>query len=431
MKKVKKIILFTFVLFVLTNNTVLGEKLHMVKGIKGNKSEKIGISDVGIAIKPIKPNGNEEIGDSSVSSNSSIPSSPSKSTNPNSSINLNELKKVMRKEFESFKSDFIIEYKGNITIEKVREAIQDIYNDGSYIGGAISSITPRVISLGNTTEISFSVKYYNTLEEEKFIDSEVSRILKAIIKPNMSEFEKVRAVHDYIVNNTTYTKNTKKTPHSAYTVFKEGKGVCQGYTLAAYRLLDALGIENYYVVGKSMGKTSWGAHCWSLVKIGGKYYNMDITKDDPLVTDGNDILSYKYFLVSDKKFSQTHKANRDVLPKATDSKYEILNGARDPFEYEGNLYFGNKNDNNKLYSFSLKTLKLRKVTDAKAPFVVAAKGTIYFSNYSQGGYIYKTDLNGKKLTRVNKVHSTNLKLKNRKITFINKTTNKLASINTM
>lgn len=358
----------------------------------------------------------------------SIPSKPITPNTPNNPSNFDELKKVMRKELEALKSEIIIKYEGNITSEKVREAIQDIYNDGSYIGGTISSITPRVRSVENGTEISFSAKYYNTLEEEKFIDSEVSRILKTIIRPNMSEFEKVRSIHDYIINNTNYTTNTKKTPHSAYAVFKEKKGVCQGYTLAAYRLLDKLGIENYYLVGKSMGTKDWESHSWNLVKIDGKYYNMDITKNDPPVSDGNDILSYKYFLVSDKKFSQTHKANRNVFPKAVDSKYEVLNGARDPFEYNGNLYFGNKDDDSKLYSLSLKDLKLKRISDEKAPFLVVNNNTIYFSNYSQGGYIYKSDLNGKNLARLNKVHSINLKLENTKITFLNKVTNKLSSI---
>lgn len=347
---------------------------------------------------------------------------------PNMINNLTKLKSKMRTEFESFKSEISIEYNGKVTLADLRLLIQDIYDDGSYISGTIGSINSRVVNHGNYIQVSFSVKYKNTLKQEEFIDSEVNRILKTIIKPNMNEFEKVKAVHDYIINNTRYATDTKHSAHSAYTIFKEGKGVCQAYTLATYRLLDAMNIENYYILGRSSNKDKWGYHSWNLVKIDGKYYNMDVTKDDPLIAKGEQVLSYKYFLVSDRKFSKTHRPDRNIFPKAVDSRYEALNGADDPFEYKGVLYFGNKDDGDKLYSFSLKSLQLKKISNERAPYLVVNNNKIYFSNYSQGGYIYKADLNGKNLSRMNKVHSKNLKLQYPKIVFLNNSTNKWNSI---
>ena len=37
----------------------------------------------------------------------------------------------------------------------------------------------------------------------------------------MTDVEKVRAVNDYIVANTSYTEQTNSSPHSAYTVLAE------------------------------------------------------------------------------------------------------------------------------------------------------------------------------------------------------------------
>lgn len=357
----------------------------------------------------------------------SLPISPSIEINPPSSnviSNFKDLKSSMKEELEAFKSDISIQYSGDIEVEDVRAIIRDIYSDGSYIGGAIKTITPRIRKNEDFIEVNLSAGYYNTIAEEEFMDREVSKILKAIIRPEMSDFEKVRAVHDYIVNNTSYSSETKKTAHSAYAVFTESKAVCQGYALATYRLLDALGIENYYIIGDSLNGSNWNLHAWNLVKIDGDYYNLDTTKNDPLVKDGNHILSYRYFLVSDESFSKTHRPNRDIFPKARSKKYEVLNKAYNPSEYKGNLYFGNSKDGDKLYSISLKNLELKKLADIRSPYLVVDKDKIYISNYSNRGYIFSMDMNGKNLKQLNKVHSKHLKLKDSSIEFFNEDSKK-------
>ncbi|MGO1469554.1 MAG: cell wall-binding repeat-containing protein [Tissierella sp.] len=346
---------------------------------------------------------------------------PSFETMPNSP---QSLKEVMKEKLEDFEADISIVYEGRISSDEVRGIIRDIYSDGSYIGGAIKSITPGVKKVGDSSEVVLKAEYYNTKKEEAFMDTEINKILGKIIKPGMNEFQKVKAVHDHVVNNTRYSNDTIKTSHSAYAALTEGKAVCQGYALLTYRFLDALDIENHYVIGDTLGKKGWGLHAWNKVKINGKYYNIDTTKDDPIVVDGNHILSYKYFLVSDKKFSATHRPNRDIFPKATDTKYEALSNAYNPFEYKNSLYFGNTNDKDKLYSVDLDSFKVKKLSSNRAPYLVVAGNKIYFSNYSSGGHIYSSDLNGKNLKQLNKVHSTHLKLEGSYIKFFNKTIKK-------
>lgn len=349
-------------------------------------------------------------------SSTSIPSNPA------------ELKNSMKKELEAFKAQINISYEGIISSEAVREIIRDIYTDGSYIGGAIKTITPRVNKLGDSSEIILSAQYYNTKKEEAFIDSQVKKIIKDIIKPGMSDFQKVKAVNDYIVNNTSYSTETEKTPHSAYAALVENKAVCQGYALLTYRFLDALDIENYYLIGDSLGSNGWGLHAWNLVRLDGKYYHLDTTKNDPLVVDGNHILSYRYFLLSDKKIGETHRVQRDIFPQATDSKYEVLSNAYNPYEYKNQLYFGNLNDGEKLYKISLDNLKLTKLSDTRTPYLAVHGDRIYFSNFSSGGHIYSSDLAGKNIKQENKVYSTHLQLENNNIKFFNRSTEKWDSL---
>lgn len=63
--------------------------------------------------------------------------------------------------------------------------------------------------------------------------AEVKRIVKSIIKPDMTDFEKELALHDYIVRTADYnTVNYKNginalEDHTAYGVLVDHIGVCE------------------------------------------------------------------------------------------------------------------------------------------------------------------------------------------------------------
>lgn len=66
--------------------------------------------------------------------------------------------------------------------------------------------------------------------------------------------------------------------HSAYGILLEGYGVCESYAKAMSRLLDAVGIPNFYVVGDSDG----GGHAWNYIQMpNGSWYLQDSTWNDP------------------------------------------------------------------------------------------------------------------------------------------------------
>ena len=48
-----------------------------------------------------------------------------------------------------------------------------------------------------------------------------------------SEYQKIRAIYDYICSHSTYDENTDSDiPHTAYAILVKGKGVCEGYASA-------------------------------------------------------------------------------------------------------------------------------------------------------------------------------------------------------
>jgi transglutaminase/protease-like cytokinesis protein 3 len=131
----------------------------------------------------------------------------------------------------------------------------------------------------------------------------VDCIITEQIRPDMTEAQKVRALHDYLALNTTYDEFYKgpvsMNPQYPRTAIFQGWGTCDAYSGAFKILLNAAGIESTVVYGESTA----GRHTWNQVKIDGHWYNVDVTWDDP---DIGDVISYKWYCVSDDAFSEDH-----------------------------------------------------------------------------------------------------------------------------
>lgn len=143
------------------------------------------------------------------------------------------------------------------------------------------------------------------------------------IRPDMSDYEKVKTIHDYIINTTKYDKrymNEDAVPaesHSVYGVLNEGVALCSGYAKTMKYLLNAVDIESMIVIGK----TDYDNHAWNIVKIEGSYYHIDTTWDDPVTEDDSDVLNYHYFNLKDEDIEKTHSWNRSDYPKCNSNKY--------------------------------------------------------------------------------------------------------------
>ncbi|WP_318618233.1 transglutaminase domain-containing protein [Sporosarcina sp. YIM B06819] len=157
------------------------------------------------------------------------------------------------------------------------------------------------------------------------LDAKVKKVVASINKPGLSELDKVKAVHDYLVLNTEYDyanlqKNTiPADSYTAHGALLGGVAVCDGYTKAAQLLLNKLGIENHYVIGQ-IGD---GLHSWNQVKLNDNYYFMDVTWNDP-VPNRPGIIAYDYFLVTSNQLRKDHSWIEKNWAVATDKRYSYL-----------------------------------------------------------------------------------------------------------
>ena len=137
-------------------------------------------------------------------------------------------------------------------------------------------------------------------------------IVKKIIKKGMGDFDKVKAINDYMIKNIRYDMDNYKNntiPEISYTALgalEKKVAVCSGYAKAFKILANCAGLEVTYVTGD----TPNGYHAWNQVKVDGKWYNIDVTWNDAdyeINEKGHYGCScYEYFLLSNEDFNKSH-----------------------------------------------------------------------------------------------------------------------------
>ena len=326
-----------------------------------------------------------------------------------------ELKAAVYDNIRQYNTSFSIAYKGNTStlsqdLDNILEGIQTDVTM-TYEAGTISSSLYSMSYSANDATINFTLNYLTTAEQEAFVDSEVERIAGELFTSTMSDLEKVKAVNDYIVLNTTYSTQTTASPHAAYAILKEGKGVCQAYALLAYRLLKEAGLDAYYVTGVAGG----GPHAWNLVEVNGKWYHLDTTWNDPVLNasagDMSDFVRYKYFLVPDSIITADHKIDSKNYPVASDNAFAPLHTVEKPVQVGSTLYFPSKDHDIQLYKLDLNNIAAgaTQVSATRVQHLVHIDGWLYFSDYSNGRYLSKMKLDGTEQSVVDYKSITSLK----------------------
>ncbi len=155
-------------------------------------------------------------------------------------------------------------------------------------------------------------------------------ILSQIIKPDMTDYEKELAIHDYIVANCRYGQKdeTKEYAFRAYGALVQGVAVCNGYAEAMSLLLTCAGVENGIMTGSAEGVL----HAWNMVKLDGQWYQVDATWDDP-IPDAGEFVSHTYFNLTDDMMDDTHTWNGEIFESCQGKDYNYFDYNELVYEY--------------------------------------------------------------------------------------------------
>ncbi len=180
-----------------------------------------------------------------------------------------------------------------------------------------NSFSSIIFTYNNKGEFDIKVNKIYSEENIVKINEVVDRVIKENIVDTMTTTQKLKIIHDYIIDNTKYdtlkSKNINDMTYKSNTaigVLLEGYGICSGYSDAMGIFLDKLGIDNY--------KISNDTHIWNLVKVNNKWLHIDLTWDDPIYKQN--LNRDTYFLITtaelEKLNDNTHSFNKTVFKEA-------------------------------------------------------------------------------------------------------------------
>ena len=180
------------------------------------------------------------------------------------------------------------------------------------------------VTTNNFGKINVNVTYAYNEQQIKIVNSEIDKFIKNNINEYMQLEDKIRSFHDYVIEIAEYDADRAKLieqhlednnlyqSHIAYGPLVEGYALCGGYSDAMSLFLDRIGVINY--------KIATNDHVWNLAKINDQWYHIDLTWDDPVLTNGQNILMHNFFLISTDQLEQLntkqHNYPKDIYLEA-------------------------------------------------------------------------------------------------------------------
>lgn len=197
--------------------------------------------------------------------------------------------------------------------------VKEGYSQDDYLGKSWSKIGFSAEESKKGIKVTVNTDFITTKEQEEYIDSALKNAVDSIINPNMTDYEKVKCINDYIVNLYEYdyelydkvvqlnsgniTNAERENIYDAISVYnalETKKTVCQAYAMTAYKMMKYAGLEGNIVSGTLKG----GEHVWNKVKVNNTWYYLDITGNDTSRSNNYFLVSKEYLQNSQYKWNE-------------------------------------------------------------------------------------------------------------------------------
>jgi len=160
--------------------------------------------------------------------------------------------------------------RGNVIELQVDSGGVDTDKPGEY-----SALYSAVDALGQAVEVQVTVTVLPVAKEK--VDALADPILAEIISAGMTDTQKAKAIHYWVLENIAYTNDGEKEDvlDGAYNGLQLRRGDCYTYYALAKYMLDRVGIESvdvHRVPGTDM------AHYWLLLDLGEGWRHFDATR---------------------------------------------------------------------------------------------------------------------------------------------------------
>lgn len=188
------------------------------------------------------------------------------------------------------------------------------YINATHYEGSEDAVELRLFYTDGKTTDSMEGEKLTTQADRNLIEKQIKEFNQTVeeilsdIPVYYSDEEMVKAIHDYIIENTEYDEpaaelvDTDDMPpaYTAYGALCDGMAVCEGYAKSFQFLCYSVGINAAQVYGSGDGEP----HMWNLVEIDDEWYHTDLTWDDPIGGDGR--VYYDYYNLSWNEMKKDH-----------------------------------------------------------------------------------------------------------------------------
>lgn len=165
---------------------------------------------------------------------------------------------------------------------------------------------------------------------EEYVKQVIRDTVPKFSRPDMSEYEKVKAAFDYLIEIGYYQRPIAldvwrfRSTGGAIPSYVEtrslsmllfGFGTCEDYAASLVLLLEEMGIEARYMTGLTY--TRGGGltyHSWTQAKVDGVWYHLDSELEDGISDDGT--VRYRYFMKGDATMSASHYWGQKLIDYA-------------------------------------------------------------------------------------------------------------------
>lgn len=239
------------------------------------------------------------------------------------------------------------QYKLNKAFQSALDAFFYDHPELFYLDLTKISLVIKYTTIGPKTTYTVSISpkdgdnyLYGNFKSQTQVKEAISKVenirnnLIAKISNNTSDYDKTLKVHDALVNSLEYDSSTSRTnTHNIYGSLVEKTVVCEGYAKAFKYILDSLNVECILVSGdatNSSGETE--SHMWNYIKLGGNWYGVDVTWDDPIIIGGlsKNIIRHNYFCKGSNVFNESHVPSRKIsdegqsfsIPELSNTNYK-------------------------------------------------------------------------------------------------------------
>lgn len=178
-------------------------------------------------------------------------------------------------------------------------------------------------------------------------DRSIRSVAAYIFQREPNPYLQVKALHDYVISHVTYDNDVLEKGirplQDAKTVFRTGRGVCEGYAKLFAALAQEMGLDVVTINGKVRQdlvpldiipaafrvlspNADWTLHAWNAVKVKGEWQIVDTTWDDREAEDSTFVYSAEYLMPAPEVMIISHFPDQ--------SAWQLIKRAKSPDAFE-------------------------------------------------------------------------------------------------